>query len=188
MMQTYARPRHLVVGVGIRNDDHRFIAAGAPSPATGPAEAIVEIGSLTKVFTAILLCLLVEEGKVNPRAPPRDMADDLAHVPDWITPERLVTHTSGLPNFYMPIWKAMLRSWPEKPYAQFSRSDLLAWLDAWRGRPPGPRPRHAYSNLAVGLLGEAMAMREGVPFVDLLAVRVTGAVQHLADLHERRSE
>ncbi len=30
---------------------------------------------------------------------------------------------------------------------------------------------YAYSNLWVGLLGEAMAIQEGVPFVDLLAER-----------------
>lgn len=174
MMQTYASRRHSVVGVGIRNDDHRFIAAGASPPAICPAEAIFEIGSITKVFTAILLCLLIEKGKVDPRAPLRHMSDDLARVPDWITPERLVTHTSGLPGFFMPIWKAMLRSWPGGPYARFSRSDLLAWLDGWCGRAPGSRPSHVYSNLAFGLLGEAIAMQEGVPFVDLLAERVTG--------------
>lgn len=192
MMQTYASPRHRVVGAAIRGADHRFLVAGAPPPATAVAETIFEIGSITKVFAAVLLCLLVEEDKVDPRAPLRHMADELAHVPDWITPERLVTHTSGLPDFYMPIWKAMLRAWPDGPYAGFSRSDLLVWLDGWRGRAPGLHPRHAYSNLGLGLLGEAMAMREGVPFVDLLAERVTGPLgltdtrHHLDEERQRR--
>lgn len=172
VMRTYASPRHTVVGADIRAGDHRFLASGALPPDASAAETIFENGSITKVFTAILLCLLVEQGKVDRCAPLRLMADDLAHVPEWITPERLVTHTSGLPGFVMPIWKAMIRSWPDGPYAQFSRSDLLTWLDRWRGRAPGPHPRHAYSNLGVGLLGEAMAMREGMPFVDLLAERV----------------
>lgn len=192
MMRTYAGSRHTVVGAAIRGGDHRFLAAGAAPPATSAAETIFEIGSITKVFTSILLHLLVEEGKVDPRAPLRHMSDELARVPDWITPERLVTHTSGLPDFFMPIWRAMLRSWPDGPYARFSRNDLLAWLEFRRGRAPGPRLRHAYSNLGVGLLGEAMAMREGVAFVDLLAERVTGplgltdATHHLDEERQRR--
>ena len=31
-------------------------------------------------------------------------------VPDWITPERLTTHTSGLPNYLFPLWSAASRN------------------------------------------------------------------------------
>ncbi len=188
MMRTYASPRHTVVGAGIREDYQWFIAAGAPPPATSAAHTIFEIGSITKVFTGILLCLMVEEGKVDPRAPLRHMAADLARVPEWITPERLITHTSGLPGFYMPLWKAMTRSWPEGPHAQFSRFDLLAWLDGWRGRAPGARPRHTYSNLGIGLIGEAMAIREGMPFIDLLAERITAPLGLADTRHDLRED
>ena len=44
----------------------------------------------------------------------------------------------------------------------------------WSGKNPGTKRRHAYSNLGVGLLGEAMAMKTGVSFPDLLARKVTG--------------
>lgn len=172
MMRTYASPRHTVVATGLRDANPWFISSGAPVPNTSAADTIFEIGSITKVFTAILLCLLVEEGKVDPRAPLRHMSGDLAEVPDWITPERLISHTSGLPNFYLPIWKALIRPWPDGPYVGFSRSDLLKWLHRWRGRASEPRPRHDYSNLGVGLLGEAMAMQEGAPFVNLLAEKI----------------
>ena len=155
MMRTYASPPAHCGGSGIREDYQWFIAAGAPPPATSAAHTIFEIGSITKVFTGILLCLMVEEGKVDPRAPLRHMAADLARVPG-------LDH-AGAPNYphqrparflHAPL-KAMTRSWPEGPHAQFSRSDLLAWLDGWRGRAPGARSRHTYSNLGIGLIGEA---------------------------------
>jgi CubicO group peptidase (beta-lactamase class C family) len=67
------------------------------------------------VFTAILLCHIVEEGKIAPKAPVREMSEVLAGLPDWITPERLTVHTSGLPNYYMPLWKAAFRKTPNSP-------------------------------------------------------------------------
>lgn len=172
MMRAYESPGHMVVGVQLEHGETRFLAAGEQASQVAHDELIFEIGSITKVFTAILLCLLVEEGKVDPQAPVSEMAAELADVPGWITPETLTSHTSGLPNIHMPIWKALIRPQPDGPYARFSRADLLAWLRRWRGRPPVARRRHAYSNLGVGLLGEAMAMHAGRPFVDLLAEKV----------------
>ncbi len=174
MMRAYASPRHTVVATGVRDCEARFISSGTPVSNMSVGDMIFEIGSITKVFTGILLCLLVEEGKVDPHAPLRHMSGDLASVPDWITPERLISHTGGLPNFYMPLWRALLRPAPDGPYAGFRRSDLLAWLHTWRGRASEPRRGHAYSNLGVGLLGEAMAMQQGAPFVDMLAERIVG--------------
>lgn len=60
---------------------------------------------------------------------------------------------------------------PEGPYAEFSRADLLDWLTHWSGKP-GRARNHVYSNLGVGLLGEAMSMHTGKPFIDLLGEKV----------------
>lgn len=172
MIRSYQGAHHTVVAFSQNNGETRFVVSGEKVPATESANLICEIGSITKVFTAILLCVLVEEGKVDPCAPLSDMADELVVVPPWITPERLISHTSGLPNIQMPIWRAMLRSFPEGPYAAFSRSDLLEWFHNWKGKAPGPKLNHAYSNLGVGLLGEAMAIKEAKAFVHLLADKV----------------
>lgn len=171
MMRTYESERHSVVAFGLRNGNAEFFHSGARCADIPPADVIFEIGSITKVFTGILLCLLIEEGKVDPRAPLGALSDALAVVPEYITPQRLISHTSGLPNLHMPIWRAAITPMPDGPYADFSRADMLHWLRDWTGKPAGPH-RHAYSNLGVGLLGEAMAMQAGKPFVDLLAEKV----------------
>jgi len=113
MMRTYEGTRHCVVGLHLARATPAFFASG-PQPTDIPCDDVIfEIGSITKVFTGILLCLLVEEGKVDPRAPLREMADDLADVPPHLTPERLISHTSGLPNIYMPIWRAAITPMPD---------------------------------------------------------------------------
>ena len=174
MMKPYEGPNHTVVGFSLR-DGASEVLHTATTPAHEPAaDWIFEIGSITKVFTAILLCVLVEEGEVDPLAPLSEMSPDLSTVPKWITPESLTTHTSGLPNFYLPLWRVPFSPLQKDPYASFSRSDLLSWLQNWSGKDPGTKRRYAYSNLGVGLLGEAMAMKTGVSFPDLLARKVTG--------------
>ncbi len=172
MMHPYQGKAHAVAAFGLSHGPVDFISAGRQIAGTPSADWIFEIGSITKVFTAILLCLLEEEGQVDPRAPLREMSDLLADVPDHITPERLSAHVSGLPRLHVPVWKALIHPLPADPYAAFSRADLLDWLHHWRGTAPGAKPRHRYSNLGMGLLGEAMALRMNTPFVDLLANKV----------------
>lgn len=186
MMRTYESAHHSVVAFGLRGGVAGFIHSGVPTTDTQPEDVIFEIGSITKVFTAILLCLLVEEGKIDPRAPLAELSDDLADVPGHLTPERLISHTSGLPNIYMPIWRAAITPMPQGPYANFSRDDLLRWLNKWKSRP-NFAPGHAYSNLGVGLLGEAMSMREGQSFVGLLTEKVIAALG-LTDTTDRLDE
>ena len=172
MMRAYEGTQHTVVGFGVQQGPTHVIGSNANASKDPYDDMIFEIGSITKVFSAILLCLLVEEGKVDPRAPLSEIADELSIVPNWITPERLTSHTSGLPRIHMPIWKTLVKPLPKDPYAEFTRADLLAWLRNWSDKAQDSTTRYAYSNLGIGLLGEAIALKEGKPFVDLLAERV----------------
>lgn len=174
MMRPYEGPQHAVVACQLFGETVTYLYSGSEVSDAPCEDWIFEIASITKVFTAILLYLLVEEGKIDPRAPVRNISDTLKNVPEWITPERLTSHTSGLPNYFMPLWKALLQQQPDGPYAAFSRADLLAWFRNRRGRPSSSAHRHVYSNLGVGLLGEAMAIMEGKSFGELLTEKVTG--------------
>ncbi|MBT0958980.1 beta-lactamase family protein [Alphaproteobacteria bacterium KMM 3653] len=176
MLRPYTSPQHAVVGFQLSNDEETFISTGTTVCDARCEDWLFEIASITKVLTAILLCVLIEEGKIDPKAPLRAMSEVLKDVPDWVTPESLTSHTSGLPNYYLPLWKAVFQQQPDGPYVTFSRSDLLAWLHNWRSKAFSPPHRHAYSNLGVGLLGEAMAIMEDKPFVELLADKVTGPI------------
>lgn len=98
MMRPYEGPRHSVIAFETGRDGPTFIHSGTCISDAPCKDWIFEIASITKVFTGILLCLLVEEGRVDPQAPLREMAAELTDVPDWITPQALIAHTSGLPN------------------------------------------------------------------------------------------
>lgn len=173
MMASYEGAQHTVVAASVRDGVPAFMCSGLPAFDVSCKELVFEIGSITKVFTGILLCLLVEEGKVDPHAPLREMASELGDVPDWITPESLTSHTSGLPRIHVPFREMLVKPMPADPYADFARADMLEWIHNWSRKASRPKRRHAYSNLGVGLLGEAMALHEGKPFADLLAKKVT---------------
>ncbi len=192
MMRPYESSRHVVVAFRTQHGSPEFIHSGAVPSNVACQDAIFEIGSVTKLFTAILLCRLVEENKVDPLAPLRDMCAELADVPDWITPRALVSHTSGLPRIHVPIWRALIRPLPADPYADFGRSDLLAWFRTRRGKLRRPKQRHAYSNLGFGLLGEAMAMMERRSYIALLTEKVIAPLglkdttEHLSRAQQHR--
>ena len=118
-------------------------------------DVLFEIGSLTKVFTAILLTKLAHEGRIELDAPIGEILPEFAGLASWITPRALSTHTSNLPRLPFSSWDQ--RAWafyfPEcriNPYPRFSETDLVTWMHAYRpeGKPPAPRFR--YSNLSVG--------------------------------------
>ncbi len=174
VLAPYRGDETAVVTMVLNDGNAAFSASGTfeGSERSAPEDMIFEIGSITKVFTALLLSLLVEEGKIDPDRPIRDIAKELSDAPAWITLNALATHTSGLPRIHTPLWKAIVFSLPDDPYAAFSRQDLIAWLKAQKGAKQPRRLRHAYSNLGFGLLGEAMAKSVETPFMDLLTERV----------------
>lgn len=141
MMRSYDSGHHSVVAFGLCGGAAGFLHSGGHLDVTPPEDVIFEIGSITKVFTAILLCLLIEEDKIDPHAPLAEMSGDLADVPDPLTPARLISHTSGLPNISMPLWRAAITPMPAGPYAGFGRADLLRWLRTWKDKPDPAPPR-----------------------------------------------
>lgn len=61
-------------------------------------KSIFAINSCTKVFTAVAIMQLVEQGKLNLSAPASAYLDDLPTSWSGVTIKQLLTHTSGLPD------------------------------------------------------------------------------------------
>jgi hypothetical protein len=66
MMRTHEGAHHSVVAFDLRDDAARFVRSGKQITDIPCGDLIFEISSITKLFTGILLCLLIEEGKVEP--------------------------------------------------------------------------------------------------------------------------
>lgn len=194
ILDAYRRDKSTVVSMVLNKGEMTYAATGTDTSQAGcaPEDLLFEIGSITKVFTALLLCSLVEDGKIDPDRPVKDIVAELSETPDWITPRSLATHTSGLPRIHVPLWRAAISGLPDDPYASFSRQDLIAWIKAYHGAKRPRRRRYAYSNLGFGLLGEVLAMSEGMPFTELLDQRIitplglTDTATHLSQAQQSR--
>ncbi|MBI3276066.1 MAG: beta-lactamase family protein, partial [Methylocystis sp.] len=165
----------IVVGVvepqGRRVIAHGHLDHGDPRPLNG--ETVFEIGSVTKVFTALLLADMAQRGEVALIDPVAKYLPKELSVPERngrsITLEDLATHTSGLPR--MPSNFAPKD--PNNPYADYSVEQLYQFLSHYElTRDIGVQ--FEYSNLGGGLLGHALSRRIGVDYETLVQTRVAG--------------
>lgn len=138
---------------------------------------VFEIGSITKVFTALLLSNMVRRGEVRLNDPVR------LHLPDdYVVPLRdgaeitladLATHTSGLPRWPLLPGDSRPSQAAIDAAAKISVQDFKAWLATLR-LPQNPPAAGAwwYSNVGYALLGMALAHRAGQRYEALLQARV----------------
>ena len=169
------RAPSIVVGV-VDSTGTRYFAYGRTA-ATGGApvdqNTVYEIGSITKVFTAMVLADMAIRGEVGLDDPVQRYLPAGATVPQLgtqpITLRLLSAQRSGLPR--MPNNFAPRD--PENPYADYDSTRLLEFLGGYTlTREPGTR--YEYSNLGVGLLGFALARRNGTSYEDMVRRRILG--------------
>lgn len=130
-------------------------------------DTLYEIGSLTKLFTGVLLAQMAQAGEVALDQPVSTLVS--TPVPTRGRPINLLdlaTHQSGLPR--MP--SNLEPRDPQNPYADYGDSQLWSFVAAAEPTPPG-RPS-SYSNLGAALLGLALAQRGGKAYGALLEERV----------------
>jgi CubicO group peptidase (beta-lactamase class C family) len=137
-----------------------------PLPLDG--DAVFEIGSLTKVFTSLLLAEMAVRGEVDLAEPVARCLPATLILPSRgerpITLADLATHTSGLP--FMPT-EATVAGAPDPS----SEADLERFL-ARSAPPSGSGVDWDYSNLGYWLLQRALTARGGAEFEALLRARV----------------
>lgn len=132
------------------------------------ADTLFEIGSITKVFTGILLADAVRRGDAT-------LEDSIAkHLPTDLLPVDsvlrevtlldLATHTSGLPRLPSNLDEG---ADPLDPYAHYSTEKLYAYLKGFRPGDFESRGKMSYSNLGVGLLGHLLERISGKPYENL---------------------
>jgi CubicO group peptidase (beta-lactamase class C family) len=137
-----------------------------------PIDSLFEIGSVTKVFTGLLLGRLVGQKRVSLE----DSVPEL--LPSWVVtaqpvyPVRIVdlaTHTSGLP--ILPDDVGRMKRSIDDPYAGYVVHDLYRYLARISLQRP-TSPSFVYSNLGYSVLADVLKTATGMTFAELLTTEV----------------
>jgi len=164
----------LVIGIvdehGARVVSHGRMDNGTDRDVDG--ETVFEIGSITKVFTALLLQDMVERGEMKLDDPVQKYLPDSIRMPAYqgkqITLLHLGTHTSGLPggpNNLSP------KSWRDPDQADYTAEQLYVFLSHCTLRR-APGIQEEYSNLGMELLGHVIALKAGKDYETLMLERI----------------
>ncbi len=150
------------VTVGVwKHGEQRVFAYGAAKP-----DSLLEIGSITKTFTALALSQLAIQGKARLDEPVRELLPlGTVGQPEGteITLLDLATHRSGLPREPDNLHATDRHN----AWAGYTVADLYAYLKN-HGVAKPPHASFGYSNLGFGLLGQALANRAGVSYAFLM--------------------
>ena len=169
----------IVVGViepsGRRLVTHGHLAKSDPREVDG--DTIFEIGSVSKVFTSLLLADMVHRNEVALDDPAANYLPEHVRMPERsgrsITLRDLSTHRSGLPP--MPgnlVAKMAQRKDPDGAHLGYGVDDLYQFLSSY-SLPRDPGSAFEYSNLGAGLLGHLLACRAGTDYESLVRHRIT---------------
>lgn len=133
-------------------------------------DALSEVGSITKTFTALLLAdavlrkVLTLDGAVEEALPGAKLRDAAGEPIRWVD---LATQRSGLPR----LPDNMAPKDAADPYADYDEERLLSFLHGFEASVQRAT-RWEYSNLGFGLLGHALAQAQRTSYAELLDRRV----------------
>ena len=165
----------LGMAVGITEAKRRhYIAHGSQDAACSRPineHTLFEIGSVTKLFTSLLLADMVVRREAERDEPVAKLLPSGVRVPErngrQITLVDLARHLSGLPR--LPT--NLTPNDPADPYAHYTAQHLYDFL-AHDEMPRTPGDAVEYSNLGAGLLGHALSLRAGMEYEALVRARI----------------
>jgi CubicO group peptidase (beta-lactamase class C family) len=163
----------IVIGI-LGPEAERIVAGGTGAGAGFDSATLFEIGSITKVFTALLFADMANKGEVSLDDPAAKYLPAGHRMPERggrpITLTDLATHRSGLPRMADDMWAV---SHPDGQFADYTEERLLAFLDRHQlAREPGAQ--FEYSNLGMGLVGYLLTRAADSDYETLVRTRITG--------------
>ncbi len=182
---TYQKDLNTVgLSIGLyKNGTAHFYGYGETALGSGSIpnqNTFFEIGSITKTFTSIAAVnMLLEKGQTieNPIRTylPSDLPT-LGRDGIEVSFKHLMTHTSGLPYFPDNFGTKYYTGNIHKEFEKYDRNKMFTWL---LNTPLMTKPftTWEYSNGAMGLLGELMALNYGKSYGAILAEKLLKPLQ-----------
>jgi CubicO group peptidase (beta-lactamase class C family) len=132
---------------------------------------VYEIGSITKVFTGIVLADMVLKGELSLDDPAEKYLPDTMNMPSRngkkITLGLLAANNSGLPRMPTNFRPKDFRN----PYADYTVEKMYEFLSEYSLRW-GIGERYVYSNIGMGLLGHILSLNAGMDYEQLIIGRI----------------
>ena len=172
-VETYKVAPAIVVGV-VSENGTQVIAHGTFSPGDDrrpDGNTVFEIGSVTKVFTSILLADMTLNDGIKLEDPVKQYLPSIIAVPQYegkkITLEHLATHSSGLPRMPDNFHPAD----PTNPYQDYTVEHMYAFLVGCK-LTSEPGSSSEYTNLGVGLLGHSLSLAAKTDYESLVIQKI----------------
>jgi CubicO group peptidase (beta-lactamase class C family) len=126
---------------------------------------LFELASVSKQFTAALILMLQEEGKLSVDDPLEKYVAGLPYKN--ITVRHLLNHTSGLPDYF----KLLDEHWDKTKVA--TNDDIIAYLIQYHpDKLFEPGEKYMYSNTGYVMLGTIVEKASGKEFVEFMHERI----------------
>ena len=162
----------IVIGLysGTKLEIYGFGKGPGDKPPTG--DTLYELGSITKVYTGLMLADAVQRKEVELDTPLAELVPPGVTVPTKdgavITLRHLALHSSGLPRLPPSLVAANTAS---DPYGKYTEDQLLRDLSLG-DLESAPGTQIVYSNFGVGVLGYALGRRLAGSYTKALTERV----------------
>ncbi len=159
-----------VAAVRVADGPLQILAAGTdPDGIPVKADDVVRVGSISKVFTSVLVLTFVEDGELDLDARLDSILTETPVGGD-VTIRQLLSHRSGIPNYTenAGFFSAVL----QRPSRAVSPDDVLGFVD---DSDPlfDPGDRYSYSNTNFVLLGQVIETLAGATLNEVLSERIT---------------
>lgn len=153
--------------VGIIDENGKRVISFGKLDKTGNSSAdentIYEIGSITKVFTSLILQVMADRGDLNINDPISKFLPGSVKTPSLngkeITLLDLSSQVSGLPRMPTNFAPADFQN----PFADYSPTKLYSFLSSYK-LTRGIGEKYEYSNVGVGLLGHIMSLKTNTDY------------------------
>jgi CubicO group peptidase (beta-lactamase class C family) len=133
------------------------------------------IGSDTKAFTALLVAMMVEEGKLRWNSSAAEVFPELAEKMNPacrpVTIEQLLSHTSGTPTDNEDIMKLYVEAMLQDGNLDEMRYFLTSQWSR-RSLEPDPGTKFSYSNLGYSVAGAVLERVSGKTWDELIRERI----------------
>ncbi|MDO3410338.1 serine hydrolase [Saccharibacillus sp. CPCC 101409] len=132
------------------------------------------IASGCKIFTAVAICQLIEQGKLSFETKLADCTHfEFPRFDPGITVHHLLTHSSGVPDYFdEETMHDFEELWRERPVYGMTEAEHFLPLFAEQDMKFAPGERFAYNNSGYILLGLIVEKVSGMKFRDYVESRV----------------